>query len=115
MLCRAKHVPVGEDQTQHLELARETARAFNARAGVAFFPIPHVITTETKRVMSLKDGTVKMSKSDPADSSRINMSDSKETILGKIRRAKTDSIPEIYFDQAARPEISNLLTVSSLP
>jgi len=110
LLYKATHVPVGEDQTQHLELARQVARAFNAR-GTDFFPLPAVISTEATRIMSLKSGTSKMSKSDPLDASRINLTDSRDIIFDKLKRAKTDAIPEIYFDPKTRPEISNLLQI----
>ena len=87
-------MPVGEDQKQHLELARDIAGAFNRRYGVEFFPLPEPqIFGAATRVMSLRDGTKKMSKSDTSDYSRINMTDDAETIALKIRRAKTDPEP----------------------
>ena len=91
---KATHVPVGEDQKQHLELARDIAGAFNRRYERDFFPLPEPqIFGEATRVMSLRDGTKKMSKSDTSDYSRINMTDDADTIALKIRRAKTDPEP----------------------
>ncbi|MCM2344604.1 MAG: tryptophan--tRNA ligase [Alphaproteobacteria bacterium] len=91
---KATHVPVGEDQKQHLELAREIAATFNTRYKVDFFPQPEPqILGEATRVMSLKDGTKKMSKSDESDLSRINLTDDAEKIASKIKRAQTDSEP----------------------
>ncbi len=94
LLYRATHVPVGEDQKQHVELARDIAGAFNRRYNTDYFPLPEpqIFGTAT-RVMSLRDGTKKMSKSDESDYSRINMTDDSETIALKIRRAKTDPQP----------------------
>lgn len=111
---RATHVPVGEDQKQHLELARDIAATFNTRYGKEFFPQPEpLILGEATRVMSLKDGTNKMSKSDPSDLSRINLTDDADTIAKKIRKAKTD--PDLLPDSArglvGRPEADNLLTI----
>jgi tryptophanyl-tRNA synthetase len=111
---KATHVPVGEDQKQHLELARDIAGAFNRRYGVDFFPLPEPqILGEAARVMSLRDGTKKMSKSDLSDMSRINMTDTAEIIAQKIRKAKTDpdALPSNPEDLAARPEADNLLTL----
>jgi tryptophanyl-tRNA synthetase len=114
LLYKATHVPVGEDQKQHLELARDLAGAFNRRYGRDFFPLPEpqILGTAT-RVMSLRDGTRKMSKSDTSDYSRINMTDDADTIALKIRRAKTD--PEPLPDELAalenRPEADNLISI----
>jgi tryptophanyl-tRNA synthetase len=109
---RATHVPVGEDQKQHLELSRDIAGAFNRKFGVEYFPLPEpMILGEATRVMSLRDGTKKMSKSDPSDMSRINLTDDADTIALKIRRAKSDSILGIWYDPEQRPEASNLLTI----
>src|ERR1700734_1124190 len=103
LVYRATHVPVGEDQKQHLELSRDIAQKFNNDFGTsiqshgygdAFFPLPEpVITGEATRVMSLRDGAKKMSKSDPSDYSRINLTDDADTIALKVRRAKTDPKP----------------------
>jgi tryptophanyl-tRNA synthetase len=114
LLYKATHVPVGEDQKQHLELARDIAGAFNRRYGVEFFPLPEpqIFGTAT-RVMSLRDGSKKMSKSDTSDYSRINMTDDAETIALKIRKAKTDPLPlpASVAEAEARPEAENLLGI----
>src|SRR4029079_4618582 len=91
----ATHVPVGEDQKQHLELSRDIAQKFNADfAAPDFFPLPEpVITGPGTRVMSLRDGTKKMSKSDESDNSRINLTDNADAIAQKVRKAKTDPEP----------------------
>ena len=112
LVYQATHVPVGEDQKQHLELARDIAGSFNRRFGVELFPLPEpMILGEATRVMSLRDGTKKMSKSDPSEQSRINLIDDADTIALKIRRAKSDSILGISYDPENRPEASNLLTI----
>ena len=121
---RATHVPVGEDQKQHLELARDIAQKFNndfalsiRKAGIEdglFFPLPEpVIMGPATRVMSLRDGTRKMSKSDASDLSRINMTDDAETIARKIQKAKTDPepLPEDEAGLASRPEADNLVGI----
>lgn len=105
-------VPVGDDQTQHVELARDIAGAFNRNFGVEYFKLPDVINNKVAlRIMSLRDGTKKMSKSDESDYSRINMTDSEDSIIQKLKKAKTDAIEGIYFDEENRPEISNLLNI----
>ena len=124
LLYKATHVPVGEDQKQHLELARDIAQKFNNDFGMNFFPLPEpqIFGTAT-RVMSLRDGTKKMSKSDSSDYSRINMTDDAETVALKIRKAKTDPHPlpgpealttggtiDPKFE-AERPEAANLLGI----
>jgi tryptophanyl-tRNA synthetase len=114
ILYKATHVPVGEDQKQHLELARDIAGAFNRRYGVEFFPLPEpMIFGAATRVMSLRDGTKKMSKSDTSDYSRINMTDDAETIALKIRKAKTDPqpLPATIAEAETRPEAENLLGI----
>jgi tryptophanyl-tRNA synthetase len=114
ILYKATHVPVGEDQKQHLELARDIAGAFNRRYGVEFFPLPEpMIFGTATRVMSLRDGTKKMSKSDTSDYSRINMTDDAEAIALKIRKAKTDPLPlpATETEAEARPEADNLLGI----
>ena len=111
---KATHVPVGEDQKQHLELARDIAGAFNRRYGVEFFPLPEPqIFGAGTRVMSLRDGTKKMSKSDTSDYSRINLTDDADTIALKIRRAKTDPalLPASEEESRKRPEADNLLGI----
>jgi tryptophanyl-tRNA synthetase len=107
-------VPVGDDQRQHLELANDIAEKFNHDYGVAFFPrIEPMIPKETARIMSLRDGTKKMSKSDPSDQSRINLNDDSDTIALKIRRAKTDPapLPETIEGLQGRPEAANLVGI----
>ncbi len=110
----ATRVPVGDDQRQHLELANDIAQKFNHDYGVEFFPnIEPLILGPAARVMSLRDGTKKMSKSDPSDQSRINLNDDPDTIALKIRRAKTDPEP-LPFEPAgleARPEARNLVGI----
>ncbi|HFA60056.1 MAG TPA: tryptophan--tRNA ligase [Rhodospirillales bacterium] len=109
---KATLVPVGEDQKQHLELSRDIAGAFNRKFGTDYFPLPEpMIAGEATRVMSLRDGTRKMSKSDASDMSRINLTDDAATIARKIQRAKSDSILGIWYDPENRPEASNLLTI----
>lgn len=113
LLYRADLVPVGEDQKQHLELTRDLAGAFNRRYKTEYFKLPEpMILKAVKRIMSLQDGTKKMSKSDEADLSRINLEDLPEVILKKVKKAKTDSLAAINFDEA-RPEIYNLLNIFS--
>ncbi len=127
LVYRATHVPVGEDQKQHLELSRDIAQKFNndyapsiqahglgQGPGEAFFPLPEpLITGEATRVMSLRDGTKKMSKSDPSDQSRINLTDDADTIALKVRRAKTDPepLPSEEKGLAMRPEAENLVGI----
>jgi tryptophanyl-tRNA synthetase len=120
---RATHVPVGEDQKQHLELARDIAQKFNVdfaesirAAGYedGFFALPEpLISGPATRVMSLKDGSKKMSKSDPSDLSRINLTDDADAIARKIRKAKTDpdALPSETAGLAARPEAANLVGI----
>ena len=114
LIYHATLVPVGDDQTQHVELVRDIAGAFNRNFGVEYFKLPDVINNKVAlRIMSLRDGTKKMSKSDESDYSRINMTDSEDVIMQKVRKAKTDAIEGIYFDAENRPEISNLLNIYS--
>jgi len=109
---KATHVPVGEDQKQHIELARDIAGAFNRAYNQDFFPLPEpIIQKEAARIMSLRDGTKKMSKSDESDYSRINMTDDADAIAKKFKKAKSDMLEGITYDVAARPEASNLLQV----
>jgi tryptophanyl-tRNA synthetase len=113
LLYKANIIPVGEDQKQHLELARDIAGAFNRQFKTGFFKLPEpMILGNCTRVMSLQDGTKKMSKSDESDLSRINLSDSADEIVKKIKKAKTDSVMGITYDKA-RPEIYNLLNIFS--
>jgi tryptophanyl-tRNA synthetase len=123
LLYRATHVPVGDDQKQHLELARDIAQKFNtdfaessARAGYpdGFLILPEpLISGPATRIMSLRDGTKKMSKSDPSDQSRINLTDGADEIAKKFRKAKTDPepLPETVEGLASRPEADNLVSI----
>ncbi|SDD55782.1 tryptophanyl-tRNA synthetase [Sphingomonas sp. YR710] len=114
LLYNATHVPVGEDQKQHLELARDIATKFNADFGVNLFTLPEpIIGGPAARVMSLREGTAKMSKSDPSDMSRINLTDDADTIMSKIRKAKTDPdpLPETMEGLEGRPEARNLIGI----
>jgi len=114
LLYHATHVPVGDDQKQHVELTRDIAAKFNHDYGVEFFPMPEpVIEGAATRVMSLRDGTKKMSKSDPSDASRINLTDDADTIAQKIRKARTDAepLPETLEGLKDRPEARNLVNI----
>ena len=114
LLYHATHVPVGDDQKQHLELTRDIATKFNHDFGVDFFPITEpVIGGPAARVMSLRDGSKKMSKSDPSDLSRINMSDDADSIAQKFRKAKTDpdALPSEKAGLENRPEARNLVAI----
>ncbi|OAN71897.1 tryptophan--tRNA ligase [Sulfitobacter sp. EhC04] len=114
LIYHATHVPVGEDQKQHLELTRDIAAKFNHDYGVDFFPITEpVIEGAATRVMSLRDGSKKMSKSDPSDASRINMTDDADAIAKKIRKAKTDpdALPSEAKGLDDRPEARNLVNI----
>ena len=115
LLYKATHVPVGDDQKQHLELARDIAIRFNLEhAKENFFPEPEtLIPPLAARIMSLRDGTAKMSKSDPSDMSRINMTDDNDIISKKFRKAKTDleGMPCNITELDTRPEIKNLYTI----
>ncbi len=114
LLYKATHVPVGEDQKQHLELTRDIAQKFNNDFNVDMFPIVEpLIFGAATRVMSLRDGTRKMSKSDPSDLSRITMTDDADTIAKKIRKAKTDpdALPDSPRGFDGRPEAANLMGI----
>jgi len=123
LIYRATHVPVGDDQKQHLELTRDIAQKFNndfaasierCGYGDAFFPLPEpVIQGPATRVMSLRDGSKKMSKSDSSDYSRINLTDDADQIAQKIRKAKTDpdALPSEVDGLAGRPEAENLVGI----
>jgi tryptophanyl-tRNA synthetase len=109
LLYQADLVPVGEDQKQHLELTRDIAGSFNDRfASVFKIPEP-LIRKEGARVMSLTDGSKKMSKSDPSEMSRIHLLDKPDEIVKKIKKCKTDAVRELAFDDSDRPEANNLL------
>jgi tryptophanyl-tRNA synthetase len=114
LIYHATHVPVGEDQKQHVELTRDIAIKFNHDFGVDFFPVTEpVIEGAATRVMSLRDGSKKMSKSDPSDASRINMTDDADAISQKIRKARTDpdALPSEADGLAERPEARNLVNI----
>ncbi len=114
LVYKATHVPVGEDQKQHLELTRDIAQKFNSDYGTDFFPLTEpLIYGGATRVMSLRDGTRKMSKSEPSDASRINMIDDADLIAKKIRKAKTDPLPlpDTVDGLKDRPEADNLITI----
>ena len=115
LLYKATHVPVGEDQKQHLELTRDIAAKFNHDfEAPGFFPLTEpLIEGPGARVMSLRDGAAKMSKSDPSDQARINLTDDADAIANKIKRAKTDPqpLPESVEDLKARPEADNLVSI----
>ena len=117
LLYDASHVPVGEDQKQHLELCRDIAQKFNNDFNVENFLVPPepLIQKEFSRIMSLKDGTKKMSKSELSDLSRINLTDDKDTMVNKIKKAKTDSLPlpSDIKELDKRPEAKNLLGIYS--
>lgn len=117
LLYQATHVPVGEDQKQHLELARDIAQKFNNDFGTEdapIFTLPEpIIPAEAARIMSLRDGAAKMSKSDPSDMSRINLSDDADTMAQKVKKAKTDPepLPSEEAGLAERPEARNLVGI----
>ena len=117
LLYDATHVPVGDDQKQHLELCRDIAQKFNNDFNaIDFLKVPEpLIQKQFSRIMSLRDGMKKMSKSDPSDLSRINLTDNKDEILNKIKKAKTDPLPlpEEIKDLSERPEAVNLLGIYS--
>jgi tryptophanyl-tRNA synthetase len=114
LLYQATHVPVGEDQKQHIELIRDIATKFNTDYGRELFTLPEPLIGETAaRIMSLRDGSAKMSKSDPSDMSRINLTDDSDMIVQKIRKAKTDlePLPESMEELRDRPEAKNLVII----
>jgi tryptophanyl-tRNA synthetase len=116
LLYKATHVPVGADQKQHLELCRDIAQKFNNDFKKEIFPIPEpLIQKNISRIMSLRDGTKKMSKSDESDYSRINLKDSADDIIKKIKKAKSDSsaIPDNLKDLEKKPEALNLINIYS--
>ena len=114
LLYQATHVPVGEDQKQHIELIRDIAAKFNTDYGVELFTLPEPMIGDTAaRVMSLRDGSAKMSKSDPSDMSRVNLTDDSDTVAQKIRKAKTDPepLPASLEGLDGRPEAKNLVLI----
>ncbi|KAM8856942.1 tryptophan--tRNA ligase, mitochondrial isoform 2-T2 [Synchiropus picturatus] len=110
LLYRSTHVPVGEDQVQHLELAQDLARIFNRQYG-EMFPEPKALLSTTRKVKSLRDPSGKMSKSDPHSMATISITDAPDVITLKIRRAMTDFISEVTYDPDQRPGVSNLVMV----
>lgn len=116
LLYQATHVPVGEDQKQHLELARDIATKFNLDFGAEIFTLPDpFVSKAAPRIMSLRDGNAKMSKSDPSDMSRINLVDSDDTLVSKIKKAKSDAdvLPSEIEGLESRAEAKNLVTIYS--
>ncbi len=114
LIYRATHVPVGDDQKQHLELARDIATKFNTDFETDLFVLPEpMIPPAAARIMSLRDGSSKMSKSDPSDMSRINLTDDADAIAAKLRKAKTDAepLPDDPAELATRPEAKNLVGI----
>jgi len=116
LLYQATHVPVGEDQKQHLELARDIAQKFNndfGNGGTVFVQPDPIVPPEAARIMSLRDGSAKMSKSDPSDMSRINLTDDADTIMAKVKKAKTDPepLPSEKGGLEGRPEAANLVAI----
>eukprot|EP00474_Spongospora_subterranea_P000303 CRZ00761.1 hypothetical protein [Spongospora subterranea] len=111
LLYNTEGVPVGHDQLQHLELSRQIATSFNHLVDGQLFTVPEPIAGRIPRVMSLRDGLKKMSKSDPSAMSRIHITDNNDEIKLKIRKATTDSIGNISYDESQRPEISNLVRI----
>lgn len=110
LLYKSTHVPVGEDQVQHLELTQDLARIFNHRYG-ELFPEPRTLLSSTRKVKSLRDPSAKMSKSDPNKMATITITDSPDDIALKIRRAVTDFTSEVTFEPDTRPGVSNLVTI----
>ncbi|HWK35250.1 tryptophan--tRNA ligase [Sphingomonas sp.] len=114
LLYKATHVPVGEDQKQHLELARDIATKFNNDFEVDLFPLPEpMVSKDAPRIMSLRDATAKMSKSNPSEMARVNLVDSDDDIAAKFRKAKTDPepLPDTFDKLADRAEAKNLVTI----
>lgn len=112
LLYKSTHVPVGEDQIQHMELIQDLARGFNKKYG-EFFPVPKSILTSMKKVKSLRDPSAKMSKSDPDKLATVRITDSPEEIVQKFRKAVTDFTSEVTYDPASRGGVSNLVAIHS--
>ncbi|KAG8431582.1 hypothetical protein GDO86_018113 [Hymenochirus boettgeri] len=112
LLYRSTHVPVGDDQVQHLELTQDTARLFNRKYG-DFFPIPRAIVNTSKKIRSLRDPSAKMSKSDPQKIATVRLTDTPEEIILKFRKAVTDFTSEVTYDPEKRPGVSNLVAIHS--
>ncbi|CAH2218710.1 tryptophan--tRNA ligase, mitochondrial [Pelobates cultripes] len=112
LLYKSTHVPVGDDQVQHLELTQDTARKFNNTYG-DFFPIPVALMGTSKKIRSLRDPSVKMSKSDPQKLATVHLTDTPEDIVLKFRKAVTDFTSEVTYDPVLRPGVSNLVSIHS--
>ncbi|XP_077149724.1 tryptophan--tRNA ligase, mitochondrial isoform X1 [Ranitomeya variabilis] len=112
LLYKSTHVPVGDDQAQHLELTQDVARIFNHRYG-EFFPIPRALMSCSKKIRSLRDPTVKMSKSDPQNLAAVRLTDTPDEIIMKFRKAVTDCTSEVTYDPEERPGVSNLVAIHS--
>uniref|UniRef100_A0A7E4ZZK1 tryptophan--tRNA ligase n=1 Tax=Panagrellus redivivus TaxID=6233 RepID=A0A7E4ZZK1_PANRE len=113
LLYKGTHVPVGEDQSQHMNLLADIAHVFNLRYGVDFFPIPKMVTSPAPRIKSLKDPNQKMSKSHPSEFSRLDIDNTNDELEAKIRRALSDTNPSITYDWETRPGVSNLISIYS--
>lgn len=111
LLFKGTHVPIGEDQMQHLELSRDIAGVFNKTFGYVFPKPDAIVPPSAKRVMSLREPTAKMSKSDPSDYSRLNLVDTPDVIRAKIAKATTDGIRGVSYDIEQRPGMSNLVSI----
>ena len=109
LLYKGTHVPVGEDQSQHMNLLSDLALHFNLKFKTEYFPIPKMVHSPAPRIKSLRNPQQKMSKSDPSDLSRIDISDDSEVLLSKIKRSVTDTNSSISFDWDNRPGVSNLV------
>lgn len=112
LLYRSTHVPVGDDQAQHLELTQDVARIFNHRYG-DFFPIPRALMSSSRKIRSLRDPLVKMSKSDPQTLATVRLTDTPDEIIMKFRKAVTDCTSEVTYDPEKRPGVSNLVAIHS--
>ncbi|KAM4044407.1 LOW QUALITY PROTEIN: tryptophan--tRNA ligase, mitochondrial [Anomaloglossus baeobatrachus] len=112
LLYRSTHVPVGDDQAQHLELTQDVARIFNNRYG-EFFPIPRALMSRSKKIRSLRDPMVKMSKSDPQNLATVRLTDTPDEIVLKFRKAVTDCTSEVTYAPEERPGVSNLVAIHS--
>ncbi|XP_055258027.1 tryptophan--tRNA ligase, mitochondrial isoform X5 [Moschus berezovskii] len=110
LLYKSTHVPVGEDQVQHMELTQDLAQSFNKKYG-EFFPVPKAILTSMKKVKSLRDPSAKMSKSDPDKLATVRITDSPEEIVQKFRKALTDFTSEVTYEPASRGGVSNLVAI----
>lgn len=114
LIYKSTHVPIGDDQTQHLELCRDIAQTFNSTYKKDYFPMPKSVLTPTKKILALRNTSKKMSKSDPDQNSCIYITEEPDTIARKIAKATTDSIQgKVYYDPIERPGVSNLINIVS--